>query len=159
MPLAPVNITTSGGFTMFHLFLVFLGSFATFLTALVPFLQWRDKKRAEEKKEQPVYATETSLKVFQSEIRGNMDLHGKIVNAAAIEASNACQRIEATAEKIEDQLDANAKEQRETLLAFKMGVDTSLGQVHDKANEAITKVATLEGRVDTLQELLPRKIG
>jgi len=72
---------------------------------------------------------------------------GRIVRASAIESSNASVTVQRVADEIRDDQLNHAEKIRETLEVFKIGVRTSLEQVHEKVNSANIEVAKLEGRV------------
>lgn len=161
--------------------ITFVSTLGTLLAGLVPYLQYRDKKIKEqhqkeiqdEKNRQAEYPSflkdedfrrfkSSDYEVFKTRVLQNQDDLGRIVKSAAIEASNASVAVQNTAEKIkEDQgkfakelresQDSNAREIRESFGMLMTAVNTSLGSVHEKANEAQIKVATFEGRIQALE--------
>lgn len=102
------------------------------------------KGRAKDKKEPPEPASMAELNSFKSVVMPRLDELGRIVESGVHEIKDA-------AREQRDAQRANSLEIRETLMAFKMGIDTSLGDVHEKANTARLEVATLKGRVEAIE--------
>lgn len=135
----------------------------TFLLGAWPVVSWWLKRQKvkqaekeaaieEEKRKAPKYLEVDLFKKFESENRSQHDELGRIVHNAAVEASNAAQSVIETSRQIRADQESHAKEQRELLVAFQIGINQSLREVHEKANEAKLEVAAHEGRIEALEK-------
>lgn len=140
----------------FHIAMGALGGIGTFLSGAVPFYLSMKKKLKEKKDNEPKFVETKDFKAVQQTIQNEMANLGRIVNLAAIEASNSCERVKTLADNTEKKLEANAKELRDTLVAFKMGVDTSLSIAHQNCEEQQLKVATFDGRLQGIEKRIER---
>ena len=162
-----------------------LTAIGTLLAGLIPTFMWWNARQKEKqaqkeaieieaKKNAPQYVEKKELIDFKlnntlehdslkSDFRDRNDEMSSAVEASAHKASAAVDTLNQIAREISSNNDSHAKEVREMIGVLSMSVSTSLREVHEKANKAVTEVARLEGRIKAVEiqtnNLLQRQAG
>lgn len=143
----------------------------TLLAGLVPLWQYWDKKRkaeqeeaakkkAEELAKAPKYLEEKMFAQFRDQDfetfkSTNLAQHQELaatVERSAQQANDAVQELKTLGTTIKASLQENTIKTLENLALIREGISSSLGEAHEKANEAVKTSASLDGRVKALEE-------